>query len=308
MSKFVTILKTLLRIVIGLIFIVSAVLKLLSLDSFEIYIYSFNIFGFVLSGLVARCVIAAELLLGAFFIAKILYKPTWWLMMAMLLGFTLLMVYVAIFRDDTNCHCMGEIVPLKPVLTIVKNVVLMLLMLLVRKEEDYQFRGKKAVGIILAAVSVLVPFALFPMDGVYNAFSKSENQVNAEKFDKFMQDSIAQSLEISKGDYILGYLASGCEFCKLSAKKIDQIFMNNQLDTTRLVFFIWGPEEAVNNFREETKIEKYKYSIINPVKALNIVYGNFPTYVYIRDGKVLKVANLREMEESFTVEFMEEKK
>ena len=308
MSKTVSILKTLLRVAIGLIFIVSAVLKLLSLDSFEIYIYSFNIFGFVLSGLVARCVIAADLLLGAFFIAKILYKPTWWLMMAMLLGFTLLMVYVAIFRDDTNCHCMGEIVPLKPAWTIVKNVVLMLLMLLVCKEGDYHFRGKKAVGIILAVVSVLVPFALFPMDGLYNAFSRGEHQVNTEKFDHFMQDSIAQSFDISKGNYILGYLASGCEFCKLSAKKIDQMFHNNNLDSTRLIFFIWGPEKSVKQFREETKTEQYRYSIVNPVEALNIVYGEFPTYVYIHDGQVVKAANLREMEESFTVEFLEGKK
>ena len=74
MHNIQSILKMVIRIGIGLFFIVSAVLKLLSLDSFELYIYSFNIVNFVWSGLVARAIIACEILVGVLLIAKVRYK------------------------------------------------------------------------------------------------------------------------------------------------------------------------------------------------------------------------------------------
>lgn len=308
MARFFPIFQTVLRVLIGLIFIVSAIFKLLSLENFEIYIYSFKWFGFVFSGIVARCVIAAELLLGAFLISKILYKPTWWLIMAMLLGFSLLMVYVALFRHDDNCHCLGDIVELSPGWTIVKNIVLMALMLLIRKEKDYHFRGKKALGISLTVAAVAVPFALFPMDSVYKVFSREELKLDEAKFDAFMQDSVAQSLDLDQGNYILGYLASGCKYCKISANKLHQIVQQNALDSTRVIFFIWGSEESKEKFREETKTGGYRYAAINPIEALNIVYGQFPTYVYLKDGKVEKVADLKNLEEHYTVSFLNEKR
>ena len=307
MSKTATIIKTIIRILIGLMFIVSAVLKIFSLDTFEIYIYSLDFFGFVFSGFVARCVIAAELLLGSFLIAKILYKPTWWLTMAMMVVFTLFLVYVALFRNDANCHCMGELVELNPTWSIVKNLVLILLLLLIRKEDDWHFRGKVALGISLLVSSVAVPFALFPMDSFYQIFSREEQKVDMAKFSQFMQDSTAQALQLDRGDYVIGYLASGCKYCKISASKIHTIFQNNQLDSTRLVFMIWGSEKSVRGFQEETETQGYRYESINPVEALNIVFGQFPTYVYVHNGQVERVANLRGLEERYTVDFLSQK-
>lgn len=307
MSKTATIIKTIIRILIGLMFIVSAVLKIFSLDTFEIYIYSLDFFGFVFSGFVARCVIAAELLLGSFLIAKILYKPTWWLTMAMMVVFTLFLVYVVLFRNDANCHCMGELVELNPAWSIVKNLVLILLLLLIRKEDDWHFRGKVALGISLLVASVAVPFALFPMDSFYQIFSREEQKVDMAKFSQFMQDSTAQALQLDRGDYVIGYLASGCKYCKISATKIHTIFQNNQLDSTRLVFMIWGSEKSVRSFQEETETQGYRYESINPVEALNIVFGQFPTYVYVHNGQVERVANLRGLEERYTVDFLSQK-
>lgn len=307
MSKTATIIKTIIRILIGLMFIVSAVLKIFSLDTFEIYIYSLDFFGFVFSGFVARCVIAAELLLGSFLIAKILYKPTWWLTMAMMVVFTLFLVYVALFRNDANCHCMGELVELNPAWSIVKNLVLILLLLLIRKEDDWHFRGKVVLGISLLVASVAVPFALFPMDSFYQIFSREEQKVDMAKFSQFMQDSTAQALQLDRGDYVIGYLASGCKYCKISASKIHTIFQNNQLDSTRLVFMIWGSEKSVRGFQVETETQGYRYESINPVEALNIVFGQFPTYVYVHNGQVERVANLRGLEERYTVDFLSQK-
>ncbi|MBR3572356.1 MAG: DoxX family protein [Bacteroidales bacterium] len=285
--------KFILRILIGAFFITTAILKLLSLDSFEIYIYSFNIFSFNLCAIIARLVIAAELLVGAFLIAKILYKPTWWLTLLMLVGFTFFLVYVAIFRQDSNCHCMGDLVELNPAYSIIKNLITIVLLFFIRKEEDYQFKGKKAVGIVLAVLALGVPFILFPTDATYNLFKKSDNNVNEKSFEQFMQDSVAQSLNIQEGNYVLGYLASGCKYCKLSAKKINTMVENNQLDTNKVVFIIWGGDESIQKFKEETDATHFRYAKISPIEAIQLVSGQFPTYVLVKDGKPVEAMDIR---------------
>lgn len=285
--------KFILRILIGAFFITTAILKLLSLDSFEIYIYSFNIFSFNLCAIIARLVIAAELLVGAFLIAKILYKPTWWLTLLMLVGFTFFLVYVAIFRQDSNCHCMGDLVELNPAYSIIKNLITIVLLFFIRKEEDYQFKGKKVLGIVLAVLALGVPFILFPTDATYNLFKKSDNNVNEKSFEQFMQDSVAQSLNIQEGNYVLGYLASGCKYCKLSAKKINTMVENNQLDTNKVVFIIWGGDESIQKFKEETDATHFRYAKISPIEAIQLVSGQFPTYVLVKDGKPVEAMDIR---------------
>ena len=181
------------------------------------------------------------------------------------------------------------------------------MLLLIRKEDDWHFRGKVALGISLLVASVAVPFALFPMDSFYQIFSREEQKVDMAKFSQFMQDSTAQALQLDRGNYVIGYLASGCKYCKISASKIHTIFQNNQLDSTRLVFMIWGSEKSVRSFQEETETQGYRYESINPVEALNIVFGQFPTYVYVHNGQVERVANLRGLEERYTVDFLSQK-
>ena len=298
--------KFILRLLIGAFFITTAILKLLSLDSFEIYIYSFNIFSFNLCAIIARLVIAAELLVGAFLIAKILYKPTWWLTLLMLVGFTFLLVYVAIFRQDSNCHCMGDLVELNPAYSIIKNLITIVLLFFIRKEEDYQFKGKKVVGIVLAVLALGVPFILFPTDATYNLFKKSDSNVNEKSFEQFMQDSVAQSLNIQEGSYVLGYLASGCKYCKLSAKKINTMVENNQLDTNKVVFIIWGGDESIQKFKEETDATHFRYAKISPVEAIQLVSGQFPTYVLVKDGKPVEAMDIRGLNDNKIRSFLTE--
>ena len=117
-----------LRIGIGGMFVIAAILKLMSIDEFEIYIYSFNVLNFLLTSFVSRIIIAGEFILGLFLILKINYKFTWNATMTVLILFTLFLIYVAIFRNDTNCHCFGQLVELSPVESIIKNVIAMILL------------------------------------------------------------------------------------------------------------------------------------------------------------------------------------
>lgn len=297
MNQFNNILKIIIRIGIGVFFIVSAILKLLGLDHFELYIYSFKLFNLTLCQLAARAIIAAEILVGILLIVKVRYKEAWWLTLLMLVGFSLLLVYVILFRDDSNCHCMGDLVEMKPTLSLVKNLVLIALMLFIRNEEDYPFRKRTRVLVLVGSfIAALVPpFALFPIDDIYNAFSKPEIY-NEATLNGFLQDSVMQDIQIEDGNYIVGLVSSGCEFCRTSCLKMSEIATNNDLDSTRILYFIWGDSISNQKFQSETHTEAFRFVTISPLVAIRITNA-FPLYFFFKDGEVEKTANLRQLRE-----------
>lgn len=292
-----------LRLLLGAFFITTAILKLLSIDEFEIYIYSFNLFGFVFSTVIARLVIMAEILFGICLMAKLLYKYAWWLTQAMLVGFTLLLIYIAIFRNDTNCHCMGDLVELNPALSIIKNIVTMALLLLVRKEDDYQFKGKKWAIVGAFLVSFATPFCVVPMDSVYNKFVSPDENVNLKKLTEIQTNSIS-TFRFSEGNYIVGVYASGCKYCKMSAKKVHQIMEHNAIDNSKFQILIWGDTMHIQQFMDETECNAYQWHSIDPFSAINLVEGHFPTFIMMTDEKIIKSFDMRGINESEFVEFL----
>ena len=287
-----------LRLLIGGLFITTAVMKLLTLDEFEAYIYSFNLFSFLLSTVVARLVIMSELLLGICLMSKMLYKYAWWLTMLMLIGFTLFLIYVAIFRNDTNCHCFGDIVQLNPAHSIIKNVVTMILMLFISKEEDYQFKWKKWALTAAIAISFIVPFCVFPMDALYNKFVSPIDEVNNAAFEAIQTDSTMADLDISNGNYVVAVYASGCKYCKMSAKRMSLMMEQNEIEPSKFHILIWGDSTHIQQFMEETNCENFPWHVINPYTAIDVVYGKFPTFILTQNGQVIKGIDYRGLDEA----------
>ena len=56
--------KKIVRIIVGGVFILSAVSKLFSMESFELYIFSFGFAGFDICAIAARVLIIAEFIIG----------------------------------------------------------------------------------------------------------------------------------------------------------------------------------------------------------------------------------------------------
>ncbi|MBO5854439.1 MAG: hypothetical protein J6Q61_06860, partial [Bacteroidales bacterium] len=101
----INIFKDIFRYGIGSMFIIAAILKLISIDSFEIYVYSFGLLNFLFTTIFSRLLIVGELLIGLMFIFKMKYKLVWRTTLIIQILFTLFLIYVMIFRNDDNCHC-----------------------------------------------------------------------------------------------------------------------------------------------------------------------------------------------------------
>ena len=296
--------KGILRLVVGGMFIAAAVLKLLSIDEFELYIYSFGIFNYLTVTVLARLVIAFELLMGLLLALKQFYRQVWWLMQLTLTGFTLFLIYVALFRNDANCHCFGDFVELNPLHSIVKNLITIGLLLFIRQETDYQFRFRKWLVGICFAVAVIIPFVVVPMDALYNKFKSPDDPINLTAFEALKQDTALKEFNIKQGNYLVAFYISKCKFCRLSMKKLNTIVEKHQLDINRIKICISGSDETIEEFKKEIALLNYPFFNISIYQSMDITAGHFPTFLYVCDGKVIKSINLRGISEEELVDFL----
>lgn len=306
--------KSLVRIGIGSVFIIAAILKLLTIDEFEIYIYSFDIFNFLVTTIFSRLLIAGELILGLFLVFKVRYRLSWSVTLSVQILFTLFLTYVAIFRNDANCHCFGDIVELSPIESIVKNCLVIVMLFFIkekRSDEEHQNRRLKLMIQGLTFLVLVLVFVVSPPDSIYKMIYSSHKDVSSinlqQSFDEVVKidfndeemtfDTIS-SFEPVEGRQMIAIVSSGCKYCGLAMKKLSLIMNKNDIDTDAVDIFIWGSEGGICDFRQETMTEDFSYWHIMPNKAIDITYGRFPLFIWMEDKKIVNVGDFRDIDDN----------
>ena len=227
--------------------------------------------------------------------------------MLTMIGFTLFLVYTAIFRNDANCHCFGSFIEINPVESIFKNLAIIGLLLLVRKQEDWNFKYKKWIIAGFLTLGLVSTFVFFPPDALYNKIYKPKSKVDIESFEKIINDTAKVGLSQIQGNHIIAFYVSGCKFCKMSMQKVDNIFKRNAIGTDKFVAIVAGESKNIESFKKETQSSQYKmYAHKSAVQFLNAVYGSFPTIVYMNGDSIVKVINYRGIDEKEMVDFLKE--
>lgn len=297
-SSFSNISRLTIRLLLGVFFIGTAVLKLLSIDNFEVYIYSFGLFSYTWTTFFSRLLIFIELMIGLGLILKIYFKQIWWLTMLMMVGFTVFLVYAAIFRNDSNCHCFGDLIELNPTQSIFKNIITIALLLFIRKERSYDYKPllKKWLVASTIVVSLVVSFVLLPMDVIYNKIYSEKDNVNTVAFYESLGDSTF--VDLQQGRYLINYVFAGCKYCRIGAEKVTMMMGRHGISHDKLKFIIGGSDEAIAKFVEATGTSDYQHWKIPAPEFMAITYGKFPLFVFIEDGKVVKAGDFRILDDN----------
>lgn len=143
-------------------YFISAALKIISIDSFEIYLYSLHMLPFGGCFLLARAVIIGEILLGALLLSNKFHRASSLLNLGTLLGFTIFLCLLHLSGSTDSCHCMGDAIPFSPLQSILKNGILILLSLGVWKYADDQWRPRWWMALPM----VLVPYIGLVVSGI----------------------------------------------------------------------------------------------------------------------------------------------
>lgn len=147
-----------LKLAMGAMFLFSAVSKFITLDLFEMYVYSFGILPLTWAFFLSRVLIACELLLGMALISYRHRRFTDTVTILFLLAFVFFLAFAHFAGRSDSCHCFGEFLPMSPVQSMLKNAVMILVMLYVWRFSPSQWSTKwwHAAVVYLVVIAVIV--------------------------------------------------------------------------------------------------------------------------------------------------------
>ncbi len=294
-----------LKIALGLVFVVSAVLKLFDMDQFELYIYSYHFFSLNFSFLVARAAIILELVLGIGLVCNVFHKLMWWGSVAMLVGYTGLLIYALILGRTDNCHCFGEVLRFNPTQSLVKNGLLIVLFVLIYHVKDWQFKGRWVALVSVVLLCSLGVFAVNPPDNYTPSYDETSDFQSA-LFQEALVEPPLDSLGLTQGKKVVGIFSAGCDMCKMTAKKLSLMQSYYGFPEEDVVFVFMGTEDDVKRFYEESESIYYQYVIYDNLKRLFMINnGSFPLLVMMNNGVPVQVCGFRNMKEEDLKKFFQ---
>ena len=289
--------KSTLKVLLGLVFIVSAILKIVDMDRFEIYIYSYHFFNLNFSFLAARFAIILEMVLGVGLISHTLHKLYWWGSMAMLLGYTLLLIYALTLGRTDSCHCFGDFLQLDPKQSLIKNGVLMLLFLLIYRMESWKTPFRWLILILAIMASTIGVFVASPPDNYTSNYDPDYN-LQTERFDTMLDEAPLDSLNLREGKQVVCFFSTGCDYCQMAARKLSLMQQFYGFPEENITYLFVGNEEGIEKFYGQSESVRYRDVLYPDVtRMLKAVDGNMPTIVLLENGEVVHEYGFRNMNE-----------
>ena len=138
---------------VAAVFITSAIFKLIGIDSFEVYIYSKEIFSLSVSTILARVIVSFELVLGVLWFLQWRFPLLKKITIGTLAVFSVYLLIQVIQGETENCQCFGTIIYLTPLESLIKNIILILIIYFGVKTEGYNFKHKSSVALFAVGVS-----------------------------------------------------------------------------------------------------------------------------------------------------------
>ena len=290
--------KSVLKVLLGLVFIVSAILKVVDMDKFEIYVYSYHFFSLNASFIVARMAIILELVLGLGLVSHTLHKLYWWGSVAMLLGYSLLLIYALTLGRTDSCHCFGDFLQLNPKQSLIKNGVLMLLFLLIYRMESWKTPFRWLILILAVMASSIAVFVISPPDNL-TSNSDPEQNLQTELFNEMLDDAPLEALNLREGKQVICFFSTSCDYCQMAAHKLSLMQQFYGFPKENITYLFMGNEESIAKFYEESGSAQYR-DVLYPNVAcmLKAINGNFPVVVLLEDGEIVHEYGFRNMNEA----------
>ena len=283
-----------LRVLVAAVFVFSAVSKLVGIDQFELYIFSFGFFPLNWCFILARLCIGAELVLALFTLCGWFPRTMRLVTSGILIIFSVFLCYAALIGREDSCQCFGQLVDLDPLQSLFKNALLLALVLLY-----YRLTSPKphmrplwmVVSTILAVSLMVAPFCLSIPDNWY--FGQSRQHYN----EAVLQSSIEPQGElcscgVGQSRCIVAFVTPKCPYCKMARQKLDAIASRHNIPSSKL-FYV---EPLFENNTPGSKI-------VSKQLFLDITYGSRPMIMLMDGTEVVATYHLRNIDESQIAEF-----
>lgn len=219
------------RIFVGLVFVVSAVTKYISIEAVDLFVYEHQILSWDITTFATRLLVVIEAFIGFMLLLGIFPKQVKWSSIVLLFLFSVYVLLKPLLFsvDSENCHCFGTVLLLNDNQTLIKNIILLLISYfmfwdkgavelkykLVRKKlksgeiiernkrtfSGFLYSRRCIISIVLFIVLLLVTNSIFPPEPVARKIFPRTTNIDKEKFDILI--GLSPSDNLSNKDTIL---------------------------------------------------------------------------------------------------------
>jgi uncharacterized membrane protein YphA (DoxX/SURF4 family) len=297
-------LSVVLRILVGALFIASAILKYISIDTFDMYVFDHNLFSLSVTETLTRLLITAECVIGIMLVFNIYIRFAYYTVLALLAGFTIYLFLLPYLFDVEidNCHCAGDAIVLNRTESIIKNIILIVCLMFV-SIKFYIFRKWETyVTIALWTVIFTVFMIVQTPNYLYTVVHKEKIVVDVPLYELALLNS-GKKEAFTDGKQIICMYATGCIYCQKTAAKLHSIMKNRQLPEEKIKAIFWtgSPDSVINNFFYDRNILIPEYTTFKIDTFLDIIHGHLPTILFSDDGAIVHSANYVTLNEKKTL-------
>jgi uncharacterized membrane protein YphA (DoxX/SURF4 family) len=286
----------LISIVVGLLFMVSGILKLYPIEMLELDLGYHTGMPEWLSMVIARLLIGFEMVLGIFLMIRFQEKRTLRCAAFVLIFFSCYLIYLMIqFPSQDNCGCMGMMAPMTPLQSLLKNLgMLGLIFVLIKISSEgrpsWMLRLYKGV-LIFVVIGLTLPFVLNHID-----WRKDELR---QSFSGSIHPEILEGINLKPNETaLLAYVSPHCIYCKMLARKWEWLKARNNWSTPiHLVFMGEHIEEDIQTFFSQTGLQAKTYRTMNAVEFVQKTHGSLPSAYLIQNGSVVQKDNFISLNE-----------
>ncbi len=173
------------RLVVGLVFTFSGIIKLTDLIGFHYSILQYNILPFELTNPLAILIPVSELICGFLLLFNIFVKGATVLLKSLIIMFIIAIIYALINNLEIDCSCFGRLtvfskISLQNLMLDIMIFIMLLMVFLKIKEEKKTFHQIKLIG---SYILVLSMFCYIPYEYFYVKYSMNILKIEFTSFE-----------------------------------------------------------------------------------------------------------------------------
>lgn len=284
-----------LSILTGLVFLLSAISKLPALEPFGWTIVETTFLDWTSAEWTARIFVGLEFYLGLLFISRVqLRKIAIPLATVLLLLFTVYLVLVWFRYGNTmNCGCFGDWIPMTPMQSMIKNLVLGgMIFLLSRHRSEWYFPYSTWAASIGLLVCLVFPVLWLLPESLY--IHEKEPALNKPIPLSLLYTSkinTAPAVELRRGKHILAFMSLTCPFCRKAARRLG--IMKRHYPELPIYLVLNGDKGRLDDFFSETQAFELPYTLFNGAPEFMEMNGgqSLPTIKWVKDTTVVRESN-----------------
>jgi uncharacterized membrane protein YphA (DoxX/SURF4 family) len=269
-------------VIIGALFIISGIGKVIDTTAFSNLIYQYGLGYFMI---LSPLIVLVEILLGLFLILLINPKRYSMISFFLLIIFTISFIYAHFKHGVTDCGCFGSLqhTNLPPIFIFIRNFILLTMSLILwikyPKEDIETAKWKKYLVWLVICPAIFISGFTFSVP----AFLK--NNSNKHKF----QDQNIKNTELSKyfktspdSSYLIFCFSYTCPHCLNSIENLRQYKKSNTVDN--VVSLATGSDSTKLFFEQNFHPDFYVKNL--SMEEMNKLTNSYPTTFYIKHDSI----------------------